>query len=190
LDGLADIGTALSENLNIPVGELWEMQNGYAMCSRTGLDAIARHLETLTLEQLDDLRGKLRIGIHRDVEVTEAPGPDRPKVSQAFCSALPVAYNPTVPVDYWGPFAALVLEASYEATMWAAVLNAQRGASNAVFLTMLGGGAFGNRGNWIYAAIRRSLALMRNFDLDVRLVSYGPPSMEIEAIADEFRREI
>ena len=45
--------------------------------------------------------------------------------------------------------AALVLEAAYEATMWATILNAQRGASNVVFLTLLGGGAFGNQSSWI-----------------------------------------
>ncbi len=32
----------------------------------------------------------------------------------------------------------LVLEAAYEATLWAAVSNAQRGVSNVVFLTFLG----------------------------------------------------
>jgi hypothetical protein len=53
-------------------------------------------------------------------------------------------------------------------------------------LTLLGGGAFGNRESWIYAAIRRALKLMKNQDLDARLVSYGPPSMELEAIAEEF----
>ncbi len=67
------------------------------------------------------------------------------------------------------------------------LLNAQRGASNVVFLTLLGGGAFGNHGSWIYAAMRRALELMTTFDLDVRLVSYGTPSKEIVAIAEEFR---
>ena len=91
-------------------------------------------------EQLDILRGKLCIGIHRDVEVTDAAGEHRPLVSQAFCSALPVAYT-RVPPSHWEPFASLVLQAAYEATMLAAVLNAQRGASNVVLLTQLGGGA-------------------------------------------------
>jgi hypothetical protein len=62
----------------------------------------------------------------------------------------------------------LILEAAYEATMTAAVLNAERGASNVVLLTQLGGGAFGNHDNWIYAAMRRSLEMMREFDLDVK----------------------
>ena len=186
LDGLADLGTALSGATKLPVGNLWTMQNGYALGTQTGLDAIARHLGTLAPDQIDALRGKLRIGIHRDVEVTEAAGRDRPRVSQSFCSALPVAYS-RVPPAHWKSFALLVLEAAYEATLWAALLNAQRGASNVVFLTLLGGGAFGNHGSWICAAIRRALELMTTFDLDVRLVSYGTPSKEIEAIAEEFR---
>ncbi len=186
LDGLADLGAALSTALKLPVGDLWRMRNGYALCNQTGLDAIARHLGTLTAHQIDVLRGKLLIGIHRDVEVTEVAGPDRPNVSQAFCSALPVAYT-GVPSAHWEPFALLILEAAYEATMWAAVLNAQRGVSNVVFLTLLGGGAFGNHNRWIHAAMRRALELMTTFDLDVRLVSYGTPSEEIVAIAEEFR---
>lgn len=185
LDGLADLGDALSSATKLPVGDLWTMQNGYALGTQTGLDAIAQHLGTLTTDQIDVLRGKLRIGIHHDVEVTEAAGLDRPRVSQLFCSALPVAYS-RVPPAHWEPFAVLVLEAAYEATMWATVLNAQRGASNVIFLTLLGGGAFGNHGNWIHAAIRRALKLMTAYDLDIRLVSYGTPSKEIVAIAEEF----
>ena len=71
--------------------------------------------------------------------------------------------------------------------MWATVLNAQRGASNVVFLTLLGGGAFGNHSSWILAAMRRALEIMRPFALDVRLVSYGSPSKEMLGIAEEFR---
>jgi hypothetical protein len=186
LDGLADLGVALSSGTELPVGELWTMRNGYALATQIGLDAIGRYFGTLTEEQIDILRGKLRVGIHRDVEVTAATGPDRPQVSQSFCSALPVAYS-RVPPGYWQPFASLVLEAAYEATIWAAVLNAQRDASNVVFLTLLGGGAFGNHSNWIYAAMRRALEMMRPFALDVRLVSYGSPSKEMLAFAEEFQ---
>ena len=84
----------------------------------------------------DQFRGKLRIGLHRDVEVTDAARP-LPVVSQAFCSALPVAYG-EVPARHWGASAKLVLEAAYEATLWATVLNAQRGGSRSVLLTSLG----------------------------------------------------
>ena len=100
------------------------MKNGYALCTRAGLDGIAEHLGALQPEQLDILRGKLRVGMHRDVEVTDAEGERRPLVSQVFCSALPVAYT-RVPPSHWEAFASLVLEAAYEATMSAALLNAQ-----------------------------------------------------------------
>jgi len=152
LDGLADLGAALST-------VLWKMRNGYALCTESGLHAIATHLGGLGPDRIDDLRGLLRIGIHRDVEVTDSPGGDQPTISQAFCSALPVAYTWVAP-SHWQPFASLILQAAYEATMWAAVLNAQRGASNVVLLTSLGGGAFGNDENWIYDAMWRALQMM------------------------------
>jgi len=49
-----------------------------------------------------------------------------------------------------------VLEGAYEATLCAAVHNAQRGRSNVVLLISLGGGAFGNNESWIVAAMRRA----------------------------------
>src|SRR5262249_5773398 len=125
------------------------------------------------------------IGIHRDVEVTDAPAENRPLVSQAFCSALPVAYS-SVPSSHWEPFASLVLQAAYEATLWAAVLNAQRGAPNIVLLTFLGGGAFGNDDRWIHGGIRCALKKMTGSNLDVKLVSYGTPSKAISKIAEDF----
>ena len=163
------------------------MQNGYAKCTLPGLDAIADHLGALDPEQVDLLRGKLRIGIHRDVEVTDAAGEQRPLVSQAFCSALPVAYyRSSVPTPHWEAFGSLVLQAAYEATMSAAILNAQRGTSNVVLLTQLGGGAFGNHDDWIHAAMHRALEMMSGFELDVRLVSYGTPSQAILKMVKDF----
>jgi hypothetical protein len=184
-DGLADLGEALSKVLNQPVGALWKMRNGYALCTGDGLDAISVHLGALQPHQVDILRGKLRIGVHSVVAVTDAEGEHRPVVSQAFCSALPVAYT-RVPSAQWRPFASLVLEAAYEATMLAAVMNKQRGASNVVLLTFLGGGAFGNEDDWIHRAIRRALRMMSGFDLDVRLVSYGTPSRAIQQMVKDF----
>ena len=185
LDGLADVGASLSAVLNRPTDTLWKMQNGYALCTREGLDVIAGHLGALAPEQLDLLRSKLSIGIHRDAEVTDSRGEQRPLVSQAFCSALPVRYT-TVPAVHWKPFAGLVLEAAYEATMWASVQNAQRGASNVVLLTSLGGGAFGNDENWIHDAMWRALKMMSKIELDVRLVSYGVPSKALMQMAEAF----
>jgi len=185
VDGLADLGAALSTVLGQPVDALWKMRNGYALCSESGLHAITTHLSGLDPDRIDDLRSLLRIGIHRDVEVTDGAGGDRPTVSQAFCSALPVAYTQVAP-SRWQAFASLILQAAYEATMWAAVLNAQRGASNVVLLTSLGGGAFGNDESWIYDAMWRALQMMSNVALEVRLVSYGAPAPALWQMAQAF----
>ncbi len=178
LDGLAHLGAALADLLGQPVESLWTMQNGYALCAAEGLRNIGGLLRKISAPEKDVLRALLRIGVHTDVEVTEADTTPPQIVSQAFCSALPVAYT-GVPRSLWNPFAELVLEAAYEATLLAAALNTARGASNIVLLTQLGGGAFGNDGAWIDAAIERALRLAAGFGLDVRMVSYDsvPPTM-------------
>ena len=50
-DGLADLGNALSSALGQPVQALWKMQNGYALCTPAGLDAIADHLGKLDADE-------------------------------------------------------------------------------------------------------------------------------------------
>ena len=175
LDALADLGTAFRERLAPDIGELWSMVNGYALAHRSGLDAINGVLECSSPDEMDELRGRLRIGLHWDIEVTDTGRPFA-LVSQAFCSALPAAYS-RHDQPHWARFACLVLEAAYEATLWAAALNARRsGGSNTVLLTSLGGGAFGNDESWIEAGLVRALKLASELDLDVRLVSYGDPS--------------
>ena len=185
LDGLQDLGESLAKALGTSVDALWTMRNGYAFPSAPGLPKIAAYLAGLSPESLDVQRGKLRIGIHWEVEVTDADGERRPAVSQAFCSALPLAYS-ALPKPSWEPLARLVLEAAYEATLWAAVSQAQSGGSNIVLLTFLGGGAFGNAESWIHDAIRRALRIAVGCELDVRLVCYGAPSEAVCRLAQEF----
>ena len=74
----------------------------------------------------------------------------------------------------------IVLEAAYEATLWAAVINAQRGASSTVLLTSLGGGAFGNDHAWIQAATQRALEQVQGHGLDVVHVCYGTPTAALQ----------
>jgi len=181
-DGLRDVGVAFGNE----DGRLWTMRNGYALCTRDGLASIEARLAAADAAQVDAWRDLLRIGVHWDVEVTPAPDESRPTVSQAFCSALPVSYTAIAPA-HWRAFATLVLEGAYESTMWAAVLNAARGASRTVFLTRLGGGAFGNDEAWIHSAMRRALRKAQGFALDVRLVSHGAVPAELRALAAEFR---
>jgi hypothetical protein len=68
----------------------------------------------------------------------------------------------------------MILQSSYEATLWAAVSNAHRNnhhpSSNRVFLTLLGGGVFGNEFEWIADAIHNACIALKSFNLDVRIV--------------------
>jgi hypothetical protein len=184
-DALADIGKALSAKPGRPVSELWEMRNGYALCRREGLDAITHLLAEGDEGLRDELRGQLAIGLHRNVEVTDVRDGARRYVSQAFCSALPVAYG-NCPSAAWEAFARLVLEAAYEATLLAAVEQSSAAGSNIVLLTRVGGGAFGNADEWIDDAIVRALEIVEHTGRDVRLVGHGHIHPSSRAIAERF----
>jgi hypothetical protein len=185
INALAGVGGALSSKLGRPVSELWQMRNGYALCTAEGLDGITRLLADGDDGLRDDLRARLAIGLHRNVEVTDVRESSRRLVSQAFCSALPVAYG-SGPSTAWEAFARLVLEAAYEATLLAAVEQSAAGGSNIVLLTRVGGGAFGNADAWIDSAIVRALGVVENAGLDVRLVSHGRIHDSNRAIAGRF----
>lgn len=179
LDGFAPLGAALAQAVHQSAAALWSMQNGYALFKPGAVALLSAHLQTLDDAGLDALRAQLCIGLHWDVEVTDSPASPGPQVSQAFCSALPVAYHRGPVRDApWAPLATLVLQAAYEATLWAAVANAQRGASRRVLLTMLGGGAFGNDPAWIEAAIEHALARTAGQGLDVSIVSFQAPTTQ------------
>jgi hypothetical protein len=159
---LDDLAAAL--DTDIPV------RNGYALPSRAQLDRMNLRLSTLSASDRETLMGNLRIGVMWDTEVTlEGVGHT---VSQAYCSAAPVSYSGQQP-DVWEPLARLILDAAYEATFAVAVLNARQTGNNTLFLTSLGGGAFGNPRHWISAARQRALELFAHADLDVVTISYG-----------------
>jgi hypothetical protein len=183
LDALAYMGAALSDSLRVPASELWTMHNGYAACTSEGLHAITKLLDGATPEQRDALRGALAVGVHRNVEVTDVESKDQ-FVTQAYCSALPVAYYRFH--GGWEAFARLVLEGAYEATLLAATEQALTGGSRTVLLTRLGGGAFGNDDAWIDDAMMRALRVVEHADLDIRIVSYGSLNPSVRAIADQW----
>lgn len=175
IDCLKDIG-AIFENEN---KNHWKMSNGYALATKEGLEFINRKLESLSKQDYELLKGKLRIGIQRDTEVTLNNSNNT--VSQAYCSALPVAYS-NVESKLWEPFARLILEATYEATFYAAIKNFQKTGNKRVFLTLVGGGAFGNNYEWILDAIRYSIKKFSKTPLDIRIVSYGGSDYFVEQL--------
>lgn len=178
IDCLADIGTALGNSES----RLWEMRNGYALASQSGLAEISNRLRAASESELDGLRQLLRIGVQWNTQVTL--NDSEHMVSQAYCSALPVAYSPHPP-SLWAEFARLVLEASYEATICVAILNSIRNGNNRLFLTLLGGGVFGNETDWIIGGIRRALNLYQRADLDVAIVSYGSPKEYVRQLVNQ-----
>jgi hypothetical protein len=181
VDGLAGIGAALG-NAN---GQLWRMRNGYALPSASGLKAVDSKLKSMTEAELDDLRSKLQIGVQWDTQVTLAGC--QHLVTQAYCSAMPVSYS-GLPRRDWERFAKLVLEAAYEATFAAAAINAEKSGNRGVFLTLLGGGAFGNEESWILEAIERAVHLYHNVDLDMKIVSYSRSNPAVQRLCESFAK--
>lgn len=165
IDCLSDLANELDNTDN----RLWEMRNGFCLATADGLAEIADRVADEA--ERDRLMGLLRIGVHQFTEVTISE--EHHPVSQAYCSALPIAYCDH-PVESWEPFARLVLDGAYEATLAAAAANAQSDeATNRVYLTLLGGGVFGNPTGWILDSIERAMEIHCGSGLDVEIVSYG-----------------
>lgn len=153
IDGLKDVKMYLQDTLQT-TESFWNMKNGYALCTDEGLKLIS------DFEQQDEIRKRISYGIHWDTQVSNSTN----IVSQIFCSALPVAYG--IYSQHWESFARLVLEAAYEATLLTAILN----KSNIVYLTLLGGGVFGNDTQWINDAIDYAFEKTKHYGLDIRIV--------------------
>lgn len=179
IDCLAGVGDLLGNTH----GRLWQSVNGYALPSADGLKEIDQTLKAMDEPGLDRLRQALQIGLQWDTQVT-LDGSSH-LVTQAYCSALPVAYTEHSS-ELWARFATLVLEASYEATFCAAILNANRTKNNTLFLTLLGGGAFGNELAWITGAIRRCMSVYRDCGLNVAIVSHGRSKPCVQRLVAEF----
>ena len=75
----------------------------------------------------------------------------------------------------------LILEAAYEGTLLAALLHGLYGATPIVYLTLLGGGAFGNERQWIQDSIRTAIDKVPG--PIVRIVSYREPESELLRLA-------
>jgi len=194
IDNLEDFSTEVG---NRPKGRYFQVQGGYTLGTSRRLAAMNRHLRNLDEQARNKLREALRIGVHADVQVTSFGwGAKRLNedqyVTQVFGSACSVAYNHESSQQDWAPVASLILEASYEATLLAAVEQARKhageGGSRRVFLTCLGGGVFGNSMEWITAAMRHAFQQLRDHDLDVRIITYaGAPARELLALEREFQ---
>lgn len=173
IDCLSDVGAILNNRER----KLWAMTNGYALANSEGLKSISRELSGLTETDYEALKGKLRIGVQNNAEVTISA--DKIKVSQCYCSALPVGYS-NIPALQWEAFSRFVLEATYEATFYAALQNFKKTGNKRLFLTLVGGGVFGNKSEWIFDAIGLALSRFAKAPLDVKIVSYGASNGQVQ----------
>ncbi|MCB9679126.1 MAG: hypothetical protein H6737_28750 [Alphaproteobacteria bacterium] len=176
VDCLAGVGAALGAP-----GAYWTMVNGYALLTPCGRTEMADHIRSLDEAGRDALRAALCVGVHSDVEVT-LPGAGH-RVTQVYGAALALGYGQGQPAE-WEPLATVVLEASYEATLLAAALNAAETGNRRVLLTLLGGGVFGNAMTWITGAIDRALDTPGIGDLDVQVVSFRRSSTEVRTLVE------
>jgi len=55
-----------------------------------------------------------------------------------------------------------------------------------VYLTLVGGGVFGNELAWICSAIERACKLYDGYELDVVIVNYGTISGEVFRLIERF----
>lgn len=179
IDCLDTLGSALGNQDS----KLWKMTNGYALPDQEGLLIINKKLSDIFIEEREQLKGLLKIGIQWDTEVTVSIS--KQLVSQAYCSALPVAYS-HLEFYYWEYFARLVLEATYEATLYAGLINYENTGSNKAFLTLVGGGAFGNEMNWIIDSIEKAFIKFQNTPLDVKIVSYDSSTKVVKDLVSKF----
>ena len=148
-------------------------RNGYFLPNRKTLEFINFCLENL--KDIEPLKNFLRVGVQWDTEVTisnQTTNGVGHRVSQIFCSAVPASYS-SLSKNLWERFARFILDVEYEATFRAALINQKRTGNNKLFLTLLGGGAFGNDEKWIFEAIERNLKKFANCDLNVYLVIYS-----------------
>ena len=132
INNLLDVSTALG---NEPEGRFFEVRNGYVFANGTGgLTALNEVLQqaaatageggattVAAVSEEDRLLSLLRVGVHRDVQVTSsrwgavAQEDEGHTVTQVFGSALSVAYD-SFPTALWEPMARLVLRASCKVT--------------------------------------------------------------------------
>ena len=163
---------------------LWKMKNGYCLATAEGLLHIDYIMKNLDNAGYEDLKGMLKVGIQNNAEVTAFPGNMR--VSQVYCSGVPVAYSGRS-ASSWEKFGRIVLEATYEATFLTAVRKLKKEGNRKLFLTLVGGGVFGNPDNWLYDAILYNLKKFENSGLDIIFVSYGASNTLVQKMIRNYK---
>lgn len=163
---------------------MWKMKNGYVIFTSEGLKQTNSKISSMSVQERENLKGKLQVGIQWNTEVTISDSGHH--VTQVYCAAVPVSYHYNIDTEYWETFARVLLEAAYEATFYTAVQNFKQTGNDKLFLTLVGGGVYGNRNEWILDAIAMAMEKFRHVPLDVKIVTYGYSSPEIRNFVAQF----
>jgi len=135
---------------------------------------------------------KVEVGVHNNVQVTSGmkSGGDvdlclepEQRITQVFTAAMNMGGAPRRGdgwVDtYCADVAQWILRASYQGTILAAIENARSPETeglpgrNKLFLTMMGGGVFGNRISWIIDAMKFNKPLLETSGLQVYVILFS-----------------
>ncbi len=159
--------------LTLRNGPFWIVKNGYV---ESDLESLASFDAEVSSRSWDELVGAVRIGIQERTEVVFKNRFSRLStphlVNQAFCAAVSCAYS-ACPKDSWKNLAQVALDAAYEGALLAAAMQRDSDVGTGrVWLTFVGGGAFGNKASWIYSAMKRALARAATLNLDIRICHY------------------
>lgn len=180
-DGMFDrFNTLVSDNK-----PHWRCENGYLFLDEIMVDSLLWH-QRGHMQPCDHIS----VGVQRNTPVT-LPGCNH-NVTQVFCSALPLSYYEQTtriegaerPIH---TLAELVLASAYKSTLGVAVENNQNYDIPEVYLTLLGGSAFGNRFENIMQAMVDALTLiLEKNGLDIKIVCY---TKDIQEKVDAFLKD-
>ncbi len=152
----------------------WKVTNGYVESSRKKLSSLNEFLNKGENTMREEMISNMRIGLQENTTVTDDPEFNT-QVTQTYNSAMSIGYS-ELPDFLWQPVAQIVLDATYEATLLAGVIQFHRAKPPPiVFLTKVGGGVFQNKDIWIRQAIERAMKKVDKYgvSLDIRIVHFG-----------------
>jgi hypothetical protein len=157
--------------------------NGYLMIRPNVLSQILR-INHSTPGYTFEPFNRIKVGVQKNTAVTLA-GCNH-NVTQVYCSALPISYY-----DYNNDdlhlFGKYVLESAYKSTLSVAHINYRKHGVPEVFLTLLGGEAFGNKFDCIMQAMCDAISTMvKGNNLHIKIVCFRP---DIQQRVDAYLKE-
>ena len=169
----------------------WTITNGYLNSTSKQLD----DLNGFLAKNSDELESLVQVGLVTDTQVcfssrktnpwTEIEPEKKVLVHQVYCSAIACGYS-NISIEKWEPLAILLLKAQYEAVLLSAYLI----GSTKVFLTILGGGVFQNKMEWIALAIASALVKTSHLGLDVSICHFRAVDQECKRLVDRYVKEM